>query len=216
MSDIHEKIANLLDLARNNPSEEEAAQAAAMARKLMLKYEIDERDLGRTSTVAYNGETNIDRDYFRLLASGVGQLIPAKVVIGGGGKHIKWAATRVNAQIADQLLLFWADQVEALYKIHLPRGMSKTERARYRTDFKRNCAVGIIDRAREIKRTQILEEGIGTALVVVEDAMMVEIDEFLNKQDLRKGKAMQIRTHTQGAAHGRQAAGSVQMQRGVR
>lgn len=216
MSDIHEKIANLLELARNNPSEEEAATAGAMARKLMLKHEIDERDLGRTSNVDYNGETSIDRDYYRLLASGVSYMIPAKAIIYNG-TEIRWAATRVNAQIADQLIMFWAEQVEALYKIHLPRGMSKSARAQYRKDFKRNCAVGIIHRAREIKDQQILDEGAkGTALVVIEDQMMVDIDDFLAKQNIRSGRGMKIRHDTVGAAHGRQAAGSVQMQRGVR
>lgn len=216
MSDIHEKIINLLELARNNPSEEEAAQAGAMARKLMLKHEIDERDLGRTSNVDYNGETSIDRDYYRLLASGVSYMIPAKAIVYRG-TEIRWAATRVNAQIADQLIMFWAQQVEALYKLHLPRGMSKSARAQYRKDFKRNCAVGIIHRAREIKDQQIADEGEkGTALVVIEDQMMVDIDDFLSRQNIGKGRGMKIRHHTVGASHGRQAAGSVQMQRGVR
>ena len=216
MSDIHEKIINLLELSRNNPSEEEAAQAGAMARKLMLKHEIDERDLGRTSNVDYNGETSIDRDYFRLLASGVSEMIPAKPIIFNGSE-IRWAATRINAQIADQLIMFWAEQVEALYKIHLPRGMTKSARAQYRKDFKRNCAVGIIHRAREIKKQNILDEGEkGTALVVIEDQMMVEINDFLAKQNITKGRGMKIRHDTVGAAHGRQAAASVQMQRGVR
>lgn len=219
MSDIHEKIANLLELSRNNPSEEEAATALNMARRLMLKYNIDESELGNKSSVEYQQGSGVDRDYFRLLASGVSELVPARAILFGRGKNqeIKWAATKVNAQIADALLLFWADQIEALYKIHLPRSMSKSERARYRQDFKRNCAVGIIHRAREIKKQQILDEGEkGTALVVIEDKLMTEINDFLNTQNIKQGRGMKIRTHTPGAAHGRQAVGSVQMQRRVK
>ena len=207
---IHEKIANLLDLSRNNPSEEEAAQAFNMARRLMLKHNIEEADLGRTSSVEYQEGSGIDRDYYLLLSSGVSELVPARAIIftRGKKKQIKWAATNVNAQIADQMLIFWADQVEALYKMHLPSGMTKRDRARYRTDFKRNCAVGIIHRAREIKKQQIADEGKkGTAL---------EVEEFLGTQNIGKGRGMKIRHSGLGAAHGRQAAGSVQMQRGVR
>lgn len=219
MSDIHEKIMNLLDLSRNNPSEEEAATAFNMARRLMLKHNLDEADLGRTSSVEYQDGTTIDRDYFLLLSNGVSQLVPARAIIFSNGrkKQIKWAATKVNAQIADEMLLFWADQVEALYKIHLPRGMTKSARAQYRKDFKRSCAVGIIALAREIKAKQIMEEGEkGTALVVIEDKLMAEVEEFLGTQNLDKGRAMKVNHDSLGSAHGRQAAGSVRMQRGVR
>ena len=214
MTNIHEKISNLLALARNNPSEEEAATAFNMARRLMLKHNIAEADLGHKSSVEYHRGQSIDRDYFKLLASGISQLIPVAAVITHD-QHIKWAGTSVNAQIANDLLTFWADQVEALYKIHLPRGLSKTARAQYRKDFKRNCAIGIIHRAREIKKTQISEES-GTALVVVEDQLMGEVEAFLSKQNIRLTKPLKIRSSTMGAIHGRIAAKSVNLQRGVK
>ena len=45
---IIQKIQNLLDLANNNPSEEEAIAAAAKAQELMAKYDIQIGDLGDT------------------------------------------------------------------------------------------------------------------------------------------------------------------------
>lgn len=43
---IIQKIQNLLDLANNNPSEEEAIAAAAKAQELMAKYDVQLADLG--------------------------------------------------------------------------------------------------------------------------------------------------------------------------
>ena len=220
MSEIHEKITNLLELARNNPSEEEAATAMAMARRLMLKYNIEERDLrGHTPDVEYSGGGSFDRDYYRLVAQGITRLLPIRYVYWNGNKApFKWVGTNVNAQIADQMFQFWVDQIEILYKKYLPPGMSKPERAQYRTDFKRNCALGIINRAVEIKRQQAIEDAQGTALVVIEDQLLAEINEFMNNEGVKKSKSrgMTIRRHTQGAAHGRQASHEVRLTRVVR
>jgi len=61
MSDIYSKIAHLLELASNNPSEEEAASAMNMARRLMMKYNIDQRELGTISSVGYGERHNTAR-----------------------------------------------------------------------------------------------------------------------------------------------------------
>jgi hypothetical protein len=214
MSDIHEKIANLLELANNNPSEEEAAQAASMARKLMLKYNIDERSLGRRSSVDYNAGGAVDRDYWRLLMSGIANIIPVRPILFGN-KNFKWAGTSVNAQIADQMLTFWAQQVEHLYKQHLPPGMSKSDRAKYRTDFKRNCAVTITQRARDLRKQQALDKGEGTELVVIQSALEKDVEEFLATKNISRGRGMKLRSDSLGAAHGRQAGNTVQLNRGV-
>jgi len=217
MSDIHSKIADLFELANNNPNEAEAASAAAMARKLMLKHNIDERDIGRKANVGFNGEKSVDRDYYLLLTTGISELIPAKALIytNGRNKTIKWAATAVNAQVANQMLEFWARQIEALYKQALPAGMSKSQRAQYRKDFKRNAAVTIIHRARELRKQQNLEKGTGTSLLVIQTELEAEVDEFLSTVRTRKTRGMTVRSSGLGASHGRQAGQSVRLNRGV-
>jgi len=215
MSDIHEKIINLLALASNNPSEEEAATAAAMARKLMLKHNIDERDLGHKSSVEYSGGGALDRDYWSLLMGGVQQLIPAKALIYNNESY-RWVGTKVNAQIADQLLDFWARQVEHQYKIHLPPGMSKGERAKYRKDFKRSCALRIVIRAQALKDAQNADKSTGTSLVVMQSALEREIEEFLADKNIRSRKPMKIDTNSRGGRDGFSAGANVHINTGIK
>jgi hypothetical protein len=214
MSDIHEKIINLLALATNNPSEEEAATAAAMARKLMLKHNIDERDLGVKSSVEYSGGGKLDRDYWQLLMGGIQVLIPVKGLLYGT-EAFRWVGTKLNAQVADQLLEFWAKQVEHQYKVHLPPGMSKAERAQYRRDFKRSCALRIIHRARELKATQDADKSTGTALVVIQSQLEREIEEFLADKNITRRKPLTVKTTTRGGRDGYAAGNNVHINTGI-
>mgnify|MGYP000238794352 CR=1 FL=1 len=211
-----EKIQNLLDLSRNNPSEEEAATAAAMAAKLMAKHNIEEHDLGHKSDTGWNGGGTFERDYWRLLAQGVGQLIPVSFTFRPSGRKLayQWVGTKLNCQTAEQVLHFWAVQVEQLYKAHLPRGLSKKARAEFRKNFKRACAAGIIQRARQIKMDQLKEHTTGTALMVVEDELMKEVNEFL--KDIPTAKQIKVVTGSgYGTNAGFHASSQVQMQEGM-
>ena len=66
---IIKKVKNLLDLANNNPSENEAIAAALKAQELMAKYNID--------SSAINGEDS--KEFFH-----------AKYIIGAGHEMKKW------------------------------------------------------------------------------------------------------------------------------
>jgi hypothetical protein len=57
IEDVHAKIHALLELSKNNPSEEEAARAAEMARKMMMKWNIEENELKTRSSVNYGDPT---------------------------------------------------------------------------------------------------------------------------------------------------------------
>lgn len=215
MSDIHEKIINLLALASNNPSEEEAATAAAMARKLMLKHNIDERDLGHKSSVEYSGGGKLDRDYWQLLMSGIQELIPVKGLMFNRGEQYRWAGTKLNAQVADQLMDFWARQVEHQYKVHLPPGMSKSERAQYRRDFKRSCALRIVYRAQELKAAQNADKSTGTSLMVIQSELEREIEDFLADKNVRLRKPMKVNTGSRGGRDGYAAGNNVHINTGI-
>jgi len=213
MDNIHEKIANLLALSRNNPSEQEAATALAMAQKLMMKWNIDERDLGRKSSVDYGDVHNLDRDYFRILGHAVKIMTGCGMVLRGTDQFLL-VGTRVNVAIAEQFLWFLAEQVESLYKIHLPRGMSKSARAAYRKDFKRNCAYRIMERTKELKDQQAREAASDSrALVLVQSELEKEIEDFFARQGIVKvKKGMTIKQGTLGASHGRSAGDHAALQ----
>ena len=75
---IIKKVKNLLDLANNNPSENEAIAAALKAQELMAKYNID--------SSAINGEDS--EEFFH-----------AKYIIGAGHEMKKWKV-KLSASIA--------------------------------------------------------------------------------------------------------------------
>lgn len=76
---IIKKVKNLLDLANNNPSENEAIAAALKAQELMAKYNID--------SSAINGEED-SKEFFH-----------AKYIIGAGHEMKKWKV-KLSAIIA--------------------------------------------------------------------------------------------------------------------
>lgn len=210
MTDIHNKIQNLLELANNNPSEDEAATAMNMARKLMMKYNIDQRDLGTVSSVSYGERHTLDRDYFKILAHAV-KTMTGVTMVYFSDDTFKMAGTKVNVQIAHELLMFLANQVESMYKIYLPKGMSKAERANYRKDFKRNCAVRIKQRCDEARFHD--NPVTGRELVVIQNELEKQVEAFLQEQSVRmvKNKTI-IRTHTKGAIDGRMAGDAASLQ----
>ena len=209
MTDIHSKISHLLELANNNPSEDEAANAMDMARKLMMKYNIDQRDLGTVSSVDYGEAHTLDRDYFKLLGSAV-KIMTGVSMVTFSNDTFKMAGTKVNVQIAHQLLLFLAEQVESLYKIYLPKGMSKRDRANYRKDFKRACAVRIVDRC---NRARFHDSPVtGRELVVIQQELEKEVEAFLSSKGVRIGKPMAIRFGSRGGRDGVMAGDTAALQ----
>lgn len=174
MTDIHNKIQHLL--ANNNPSEDEAANAMNMARKLMMKYNIQLRDLGTVSSVSY--AHTLDRDY---LGHAV-KIMTGVTMVYFADDTFKMAGTKVNVQIAHQLLMFLAEQVESLYKM----GMSK--RAQY---HKRACALRM--RCDQAHDNPVIQN---------------ELEAFLQKQLVKS----RTQLHTKGGLDGLMAGDSAALQ----
>lgn len=209
MTDIHSKIAHLLELANRNPSEEEAANAMDMARKLMMKYNIDQRDLGTVSSVGYGETHTLDRDYFKLLGGAVKIMTGVSMVTFNDGTF-KMAGTNVNVQIAHKLLMFLAEQVESLYRTYLPKGMSKRDRANYRKDFKRACAARIQDRCNKARFHD--SPVTGRELVVIQQELEKEVEAFLASKSVRIAKPMSIRFGSKGGIDGLMAGNDAALQ----
>lgn len=213
IEDVHAKIMALLELSKNNPSEEEASRAAEMARKMMMKWNIDERDLKTRSPVDYGEPHDLDRDYFKILAHIV-QKATGTTFIYRSDETFRIVGRRVNTQVAHTLLMFLADQVERLYKTFLPSGLTKAARAQYRKDFKRNCAMRMLRRAEEELRAA---SKTGTDLVVISNELEQEVNAFLANQNIRMVQnRAKIRNDTLGAAHGRQAGDMARLQQAIR
>lgn len=209
MTDIHSKIGHLLELANRNPSEEEAANAMDMARKLMMKYNIDQRDLGTVSSVDYGEAHTLDRDYFKLLSSAV-KIMTGVSMVTFGNDTFKLVGTKVNVQVAHKLLMFLAEQVESLYKIYLPKGMSKRDRANYRKDFKRACAARIVDRCNNARFHD--SPVTGRELVVIQQELEKEVEAFLASKSVRIAKPMSIRFGSRGGIDGIMAGNNAALQ----
>lgn len=211
IEDIHGKIMALLELSKNNPSEQEAARAAEMARKMMLKWNIDENELKTRSPVDYSEAHDLDRDYFKTLAHIV-QKATGTTFIYRTDDTFRIVGRRVNAQVAHSLLMFLADQVERMYKTFLPTGMTKAARAQYRKDFKRNCAMRMYHRSQEELRATT-----GTDLVLISDELQREVDAFLSTQKIRMvNSRMKINSNTLGAQHGRAAGDMARLQQAIK
>ena len=211
IEDIHAKIHALLELSKNNPSEAEAARAAEMARKMMMKWNIDENELKVRSPVNYGDPIDLDRDYFKTLAHIV-QKATGTTFIYRNDETFRIVGRRVNTQVAHTLLMFLADQVERMYKTFLPSGMTKAARAQYRKDFKRNCAIQMYRRSQEELRATT-----GTDLVLISDELQQEVDAFLATQNIRHTQSrMKINSNTLGAQHGRQAGDMARLQQAIR
>jgi hypothetical protein len=160
--------------------------------------------------VEYGEAHTLDKDYFKILGHAVKAMTGVSLIYFSDGTY-RLAGTRVNVQIAQSLLLFLAEQVEAMYKIYLPRGMSKSDRATYRKDFKRNCAIRIKQRCDDFKLDHT--DNTGRALVAMQSELEAEVEAFFAKNSVKTVKSkIRIRTHTRGASDGRLAGDAAAIQ----
>ncbi len=98
---------------------------------------------------------------------------------------------RDEANQAAQLTLdFIVDQVNALYRLSLPKGLSKADRAGYRRDFKQACTSRVLVRISEIIEASMTDESaaaIGCTALVVRDHRQQRLDEALEFATKRTG-----------------------------
>lgn len=220
MENIRQKIEKLLRLANNEgATEHEAARAMEMASALMLKYNISV-SLGETDE-----DVSVDRgspltypDPWQVfLASAAAYLYNCKIIrLPQYG--VQFVGRAHNRDAAEQTFLFLLDQVEAFYKIALPRGLSKPARADFRRSFKLACASRVYHRAEEIMQqfrnndAKALEYTGSKALVVVQsiDQQLKECEAFMETLNLRDSRAVSYKTGT-GTLAGRKAGDQVKL-----
>lgn len=179
-----EKVQKLLALARDKAATEaEAASALKMANDLMLKHGIEQDQLDDQDELVGLSSMNTShtQKWHHMLAISVGKMYGCICYFenkkGGPFRFIG----RDEANQAAQLTLdFIVDQVNALYRLSLPRSLSKADRAQYRRDFKHACTSRVLARIGEIIEASMTDESaaaIGCTALVVRNHRQQRLDE---------------------------------------
>jgi hypothetical protein len=183
-----EKIKKLLAFSEgNHNSEDEAANAMRIAAGLAARYGIELESLRpeteekpKVAEKAYRTEM---KPYEALCAKAAAVLYGVECIAPNYGKRGFWFTGRDdNITMAEQTHLWLVRQVEALYKIALPRGLTKQARSQFRNSFKDACAERLYQRAYHLmlklqQDEQVAKETTGsTALVVAGHFKMLEAE----------------------------------------
>lgn len=218
MSDkIKQRIEKLLAMSRDSgASENEVSQALKMATELMIKHNISETQLGIQMKA---GDMIEFADFHKIVGMAVAQLFGAIPVTRGS--QIQFVGREDNVDACEFTMRWVILQIEHLYKVSLPKGMSQSDRANYRRTFKKSAAIRVLQRVAEII-SQIEKEGVSgcAALVVVDQRKQLadEAKQFAETQfNGLRSKTTSLRVAvTPGAIAGRAAGDRVQLNRNVK
>lgn len=221
---IKDRIGKLLNLANNSgATEAEAETAMEMASALMLKYNIQVTVDNETDhvTVTQGGITmeGFAEAWHVTCASAAATLYICKVV-RYPNYGVRFVGRPESIDACEQTYKYLIEQVEAQYKINLPRGMTKSDRAEYRRTFKFACSQRVYSRASKIieqfrnNDAKALEYTGSKALVVVQsiDIQIKECQAFMDTLDLRKARSVSRRSGS-GTHDGFKAAEKVNLNR---
>lgn len=223
MEQIVEKIRKLLRLAKDKgATENEAANALAMAQKLMLQHNIQNVE-EKIDVQAVKGRwTNEGRDdkWEQVVAQAVAKLFTCRVLMLAKGKYgWQFVGNPANVAVCEETFPWVCDQIEALYKQGLKAfkfqngSLSREIRGNFRATFKEHCALRIFHRVSEIvakARNEIPEH---MALVVI-DQSLAAADDLI--KDVRKTKRQTSIRQGLGAGAGYAAGDHVRLQREVK
>lgn len=221
---IAEKIKKLLRLAQANSgaTEAEAAAAMEMAAALMTKHNIEvslDDDLPKGARQG-DMKPGYDEDWHYQCANAVSTLYSLRYLFKRRAGLIGFVGRPDNIEAAHILLDFLIGEVERQYKLNLPRGMTKADRANYRKTFKFACARRLAERAWAIidtlrrDDTRALAQTGSTALVVVQsiDQMLAEADELIRGMtNIRQVRLTRPRATGLGTLQGRRAGDNIKL-----
>lgn len=187
-----DKIAKLLNMTEaNGATEDEASNAmrlaAGIAARLGIALEACRPAGQAMPKIAEKSYRQMMKPYEALCAKAAAILYGVECIAPNYGKHGFWFTGREeNITLAEQTHLWLVRQVEQLYKIALPRGLTKQARSQFRNSFKDGCAERIYQRAWHMMQNlktdeRAAQETTGsTALVVAGHFQMLqkEIEQF--------------------------------------
>jgi hypothetical protein len=162
---------------------------------LMMEHGIERDQLNPTerAKLKYSEWFDMDHKWQLYCASAAGELYAVQVLIrkGGSQDRFHFVGRTDNVDAAQDTCAFILLQVEALYRSHLPKGLSQRERAAYRKDFKYACA------CRVLRRCQDIAKGVGAstnALVVHRATLQKEISDFVGPTKTARSRAVTVKS----------------------
>lgn len=225
-SDIIERIKKLLRIGQpgSGATEEEASTAMGLAAALMLKHGLEvQLDDDRTpETVAGRWSGGYTEAWHLNVASAAGYLYSCRYIVRRRLGQFQFVGREDNVEACAMTMKWLCDEVERLYKLHLPKGMTKADRAEYRRTFKWACSMRLSARAWAIMEmlrqddAKALEATGSRALVVVEsiDQQLKAAEDWLERE-MPNAKAVVVhpRAAGLGTLAGRDAGDTVELQR---
>jgi hypothetical protein len=225
---ITEKIRKLLAIAdkSSGATENEMMVAMEMAQMLMIKHAIDENALARPVVPGIKRVDSPDEyDLWAIdLAGSAARLNLAKMVYTRHGSEVTFQYIgRPEAIVASQAMTTQlVREVERLYKLNLPRGLTKSARAEYRRNFKFAASVRIGQRIDQMVLRMKTDGAYAartgsTALVVSStiDQRLREIEEWI-KANMRVRTVMRkAKTGGFGTMHGYNAGDQATIRQGL-
>lgn len=198
-----DRIKKLLALADNNPSAEEAASAAAMAMRLMRKYNLESADLQAHElrkegaiirAVVENGPNYKVRvaSWFNVLVTGVAQSLSCETTLGYNsdrtGVTMYLYGARQDVEVANWLINYLRVQIDKLADAHWQnksllirlrndRAPYASERTREKNNYRFGLAVSVLERVKEVYGTSeedVKSASSANALVVLKNQLIRE------------------------------------------
>jgi hypothetical protein len=162
---VIDRIRKLLEMSTaNGATEAEADTAMRLAAGLAAKHGIE------LSTITAGDEkaTEAVNAFYRreplavfeaLLIKAAGTLFGVEANTPNYGKRgFYFIGTESDVALAEVFYPYLLNQVEGIYKEALPKGLSKRDRAEFRTSFKNGCALRVLERAKDLIRDMSTNE----------------------------------------------------------
>lgn len=227
MSEVIERIKKLLRIGQpgSGATEEEASTAMGLAAALMLKHglEVQLDDDREPETVLGREFRGYSEAWHLNVASAAGYLYSCRHVVWRRVGQYQFVGREDNVEACAITMQWLCSEVERLYKLHLPRGMSKADRTEYRRTFKWACSMRLAARAWAIMEmlrqddAKALEATGSRALVVVEsiDQQLKAAADKLEEMGVTKRIVVHPRAAGLGTQAGRDAGDTVELQKRV-
>jgi len=206
MSSIAEKIRQLIAKASSTDNTHESEAFYAKAHELMVKYNIEENTLTEPSDLV-RGEQRFDGSskWVWILSASASCLIGVNILVNPKDGLSYFAGRPMNVKMAEELFDHYVEQVNRYYKMALPKGLSKSGRGVFRSNFREGAAQVIFHRVCEIISAN------SRALIVSPLQLDEEIEKLTGQKQPRKTKDLVIKHDSVGTHAGRIAGHLVEL-----
>lgn len=155
---VKAKIAKLLNMTvENGCTEDEAESALRMAAGIAAREGIELDSLRAKDApkpkAQFKRMSQAYKPHQAFAAAAAAVLFGVECNYLDFGKHgVTFVGREENIELTEQTWFWIMRQVEELYKIALPKGMTKVARGEYRRTFKEACALRVKERAEKLMR----------------------------------------------------------------